>query len=149
VISHRTFRRVVLALCLGSAPWAVARLAASPEGASRLVLKNGTVYMLKEPPRISGTRVVFTTVEGNVLSLDESEVASIGAAPASPPAAKKYDQEDSKNLGAIARQQRDARGKPAEVAPRAPSHKKTPKPPSPKAKPTKTPKPKPTTPPPG
>jgi hypothetical protein len=102
-------------------------LAAPPDPGSRLVLKNGTVYLLKEPPRISGTRVVFTTVDGKLFSLDESEVASIGSAPAPTPVPRRYDQEDSRALGAIARQQRDAKGKRAEVAPRAARRTTTPK----------------------
>jgi hypothetical protein len=127
-VTFRTILLSTIAAVVVSGLAGPSRLEAAPDGASRLVLKNGTVFILKEPPRISGTRVVFTTIEGNVLSLDESEVASIGAAPAPPPATKKYDQEDSRNLGAIAAQQRDARGKRAEVAPRAPSQKKTPTP---------------------
>ena len=90
--------------------------------------------------------MVFTTIDGTMFSLDESEVASIGSAPAATPAQRRYDQEDSRNLGAIARQQRDAQGKRAEVAPR-PARKATPKPKptkAPKAKTTRTPPPKPT-----
>lgn len=127
-----TSRRTLSASWLAPAAAAV-WLAAAPAvwaadsgAASRLVLRNGTVYLLKEPPRISGTRVVFTTLEGKMFSLDESEVASIGAAPAPTPFVRRYDQEDSRALGAIARQQRDARGKRAEVAPRAASRQRTP-----------------------
>lgn len=129
---------VVLAAGLARAP----RLEAAPEPGSRLVLKNGTVYLLKEPPRISGTRVVFTTVDGKMFSLDESEVSSIGSAPAATPVPRRYDQQDSRALGAIARQQRDARGKRAEVAPRGASS--APKKAKPKAQ-TKKPASKPKT----
>lgn len=135
-----TTRSVLFAWRLAPAAAALWLAAAPPSSAadsgaaSRLVLRNGTVFMLKEPPRISGTRVVFTTLDGKMFSLDESEVASIGAAPPPTPAVRRYDQQDSKALGAIARQQRDARGKRAEVAPRAaarpraPARTRTPKP---------------------
>ncbi|MEO8431440.1 MAG: hypothetical protein ABI592_08025 [Acidobacteriota bacterium] len=92
----------------------------SPGGPSRIVLRTGTEYLLKEPPRISGTRVIFTTTDGKTFSMDEKEIDSIGAAPRTAVAPKRYDVEDSTQLGAIARQQRDARGKTAEVAPRKP-----------------------------
>jgi hypothetical protein len=146
VTSRRIRLAFALPVLLAVGVWTGPRLAAAAEPASRLVLKNGTVYLLKEPPRISGTRVVFTTIDGTLFSLDESEIASIGSAPAPTPAQKRYDQEDSRNLGAIARQQRDAKGQRAEVAPR-PARKATPKPKptkAPKAKTTRTPAPKPT-----
>ena len=94
-------------------------LAASPEaGPPKLTLKNGTVYRLKEPPRIAGGRIVFETVDGKVFSIAESEVATIGPAP-SPTPTPRYSVQDSRALGAIARQQRARRGKSAEVAPRS------------------------------
>jgi hypothetical protein len=114
---------LALRLALASPPAAV------PTPGSRLTLRNGTIYLLKEPPQISGTRVIFTTMDGRMFSMDESEIATIGAVPKAPPVARHYDEEDSRQLGAIARQQRDARGKRAEVAPRAPARRKTPKPP--------------------
>lgn len=108
----------------------LAALAPPPDTApgTRLTLRNGTVYILKEPPRITGTRVVFTTADGQLLSLDESEIQSIGSTPAPTPSPKRYDQEDSRALGAIARQQRDAKGRRAEVAPRAAPAKRATKP---------------------
>lgn len=102
---------------------------------TRLTLRNGTVYILKEPPRITGTRVVFTTADGRLLSLDESEIQSIGSTPAPTPSPKRYDQEDSRALGAIARQQRDATGRRAEVAPTVAPAKRAAKPPRTKTKP--------------
>jgi hypothetical protein len=95
-------------------------LAAPPEsGPPKLTLKNGTVFRLKEPPRIAGGRIVFETVDGKFFSIAESEVATIGMTPP-PTATPKYSAQDSRALGAIARQQRSRRGKSAEVAPRAP-----------------------------
>jgi hypothetical protein len=146
VIIRRALTVLALAL-LVSAPL----LFSSPESPAvgKLVLKNGTVYLLKEPPRFVGSRVVFTTTDGKLLSLDESEIASIGGGEPTP-VPNRYDQEDSRALGAIAREQRDAKGKNAEVAPYSPP-KRTPKPaktpapkPKPKPKPTRvTPKPTP------
>ena len=102
-----------------------AAVAPPPEApGTKLTLRNGTVYILKEPPRITGTRVVFTTTDGRLLSLDESEIQSIGSVPAPTPPPRRYDQEDSRALGAIARQQRDAKGRRAEVAPREASRKR-------------------------
>ncbi len=98
-----------------------------PGGPSRLVLRDGTVYFLKEAPRMSGTRVIFTTTEGKTFSMDEKEIDSIGSTPRAPAAPRRYDQGDSRELGAIARQQRDVRGKRAEVAPRAPRAARAPR----------------------
>lgn len=97
-------------------------LALAPTGIApptRMTLKNGTVYLLKDPPRISGGRVVFTTADGKVYSLPEAEVLSIGTVPAPTPTARRLNPQDSRELGAIARQQRARRGKTAEVAPRS------------------------------
>ena len=80
-------------------------------------MKDGTVYLLKEPPQFSGGRIVFTTVDGRVLSVKQDDVQSIGAAP-KPTSTPPYDSQDSRALGAITRQQRDGKGKPAEVAPK-------------------------------
>ena len=91
----------------------------APAPGARLILKNGTAYFLREPPSISGKRVVFTTTDGRLFSMDEREIASITAAPRSAPAPRRYDPHDSHSLGAIAKQQRDTRGKLAEVAPRS------------------------------
>lgn len=109
-------------------------------GPTRLTLKNGTVYQLREPPRISGRRIVFQTVDGKVFSIAESEVATIGSAPPPPTATPKYSSQDSRALGAIARQQRARKGKAAEVAPKPPSARK--RPPSVRRRPrTPTPRP--------
>ncbi|HYK41418.1 MAG TPA: hypothetical protein VE007_03450 [Thermoanaerobaculia bacterium] len=88
---------------------------------TRLTLRNGTVYMLREPPRISGARVVFTTLDGRTFTMEQSEIEAVGAAPRPTATPRRYDSGDSHALGAIARQQRDRRGKKAEVAPRQPA----------------------------
>lgn len=117
---------------------------ASPAPDTRLVMKDGSVYLLKEPPQVSGGRLVFTTVDGKVLSAKQDDVQSIGAAPKPTPSPPKFNPQDSRALGAIARQQRDRNGKTAEVAPhaapKAPSKGST----SSKKAPKKTPTPKPT-----
>jgi hypothetical protein len=102
----------------------------------RLTLKNGTVYVLREPPRISGSRVIFTTMDGRAFSMDQSEIEAVGVAPRPTPAPKRYDSGDSHALGAIARQEREHNGKKAEVAPGrtvkhptpTPSHRRKPRP---------------------
>jgi hypothetical protein len=94
----------------------VATAAAAPP--TRMTLKDGTVYVLREPPRLAGTRLVFTTQDGKVYSIDEKEVDAIGT-PATPtPSVRGHNPLDSHALGAIARQQRARKGKAALVAPR-------------------------------
>jgi len=120
---------------------------ALPESLTRLVMKDGTVYTLKEPPQVSGNRLIFTTVDGLTLSAKQDDVQSIGAAPKPPPPAPTYMPQDSRALGAIAREDRERQHKVAEVAP-APTQRPTitPKKRSPAKKPTpvKTPTPRPT-----
>jgi len=101
----------------------------------RLKLKDGRVYLLKKPPKLDGTRYVFETANGKLYSIDQSEVASIGAAPRPTPARVRPNPQDSRALGAITRQQRERRGKSADVAP----HKT--RTPTRKPKPTPTPRP--------
>lgn len=112
-------------------------------GTTRLTLRNGTVYLLKEPPRISGTRIVFTTLDGRVFMMDQSEIEGVGAAPRPTVTPKKYDTGDSRALGAIARQQRDRQGKRAAVAPRSAVRRPT-RTPRPRVRPAPTPRPAPT-----
>ncbi|MEP6768087.1 MAG: hypothetical protein ABJC61_05420 [Acidobacteriota bacterium] len=110
--------------------------APSPAPTSRLTLRNGTVYLLREPPRVSGSRVVFTTMDGQLYSMDQSEIESIGAPRPTRTPRPYYSTEDSRALGALARRDREARGLRAEVSPRrapaarnrAPSKKRTRKP---------------------
>jgi hypothetical protein len=110
----------------------------APNPPTRLKLKDGTVYLLKKPPTLDGTRYVFEAADGRVYSLDQSEVASINPAPRPTPARAMPNPQDSRALGAITRQQRERRGKSAEVAPR------TTRRPTRKPKPTRTPRPLPT-----
>jgi hypothetical protein len=117
-----------------------AALAGAPEGGpAKLVLKNGTVYILKEPPRISGGRIVFETTDGKIYSIAESEVATIGTAP-TPTLTPRYNIEDSRALGAIARQERSKSGRSAEVAPH-PTRRPTKTPVPHRRSPTPTPRP--------
>ena len=102
----------------------------------RLKLKDGKVYLLKEPPRLEGTRYVFQTVDGKLYSLDQSEVVSVSPVPRPTQGRAKPNPQDSRELGAITRQQREHRGKSAEVAPRLIRR------PTPKPKPTPTPRPR-------
>jgi hypothetical protein len=118
--------RLALALTLGLL------FAPASQSPTILKLKDGRVMRLKESPRIAGGRIVFTTVEGRIYSLAESEVLSIGAEPAPTPTPRVVNPLDSHNLGAIARQERQKTGKKTEVAVRAaptPKPAKTPRPP--------------------
>ena len=83
-----------------------------------MILRDGRVMRLKEAPRIAGGRIVFTTVEGRTYSLAESEVLSIGAEPTPSPTPRVINPLDSRNLGAIARQERQKTGRKPEVAAR-------------------------------
>ena len=120
---------------------------ALPESLTRLVMKDGTVYTLKEPPQVSGNRLIFTTVDGLTLSAKQDDVQSFGAAPKPPPPAPTYMPQDSRALGAIAREDRERQHKVAEVAP-APTQRPTITPkkrsPAKKTTPVKTPTPRPT-----
>ena len=91
-------------------------MASPPAAPSRITLKDGRVYLLKEPPRPSGTRMVFRTTGGGLFSIAKSEIASIGPAPRPAPLPRRLDPHDSRQLGAIARRLR--KGKPVEVAPK-------------------------------
>ena len=95
---------------------------------------------LKEPPRIAGGRIVFTTVEGQTYSLAEGDVLAIGAAPTPMPTPSVINPLDSRNLGAIARQERQKTGKNAEVAVAATS---APQPTKARRPPKRTPTPRP------
>ena len=95
---------------------------------------------LKDPPRIAGGRIVFTTVDGKTYSLAESDVLAIGAEPTPAPTPTVLNPLDSHSLGAIAQEQRQKTGKKAELAPRptlSPKPTRTPRPP--KKTPTPTP----------
>ncbi len=96
---------VALALDAGSGVSAVIRL------------KDGTVYQLQAPPHMSGSRFVFTTSEGRLLSIAESEVDEIRLTPAASEPRAGLNPQDSRALGAIARQQRRNHGKFTLIAP--------------------------------
>jgi len=96
-----------------------------------LTLRDGRVYQLKEPARTEGGRVVFTTVEGKTYSLPSSEVKSMVVSPPTPTRApREYNPQDSRALGAIARQQRATTGKTTDLSAPHPT-------PRPTARPTK------------
>ncbi|MCA1581904.1 MAG: hypothetical protein LC796_11035 [Acidobacteria bacterium] len=76
-------------------------------------------------------------MDGQLYSMDQSEIESIGAAPRATRTPRPfYSTEDSRALGALAKRDREARGLKAEVAPRrapaggkrAPARKRTRKP---------------------
>ena len=96
-----------------------------------LTLKDGRVMRLKEPPRIAGGRIVFTTLEGKTYSLAESDVLAIGAELTPTPTPTVLNRLDSHSLGAIAQEERQKTGKKSELAVR----------PTPSPKPTRTPRP--------
>ena len=106
---------------------------------TRILMKDGTSYVLKEPPQFKGGRIVFTTIDGSVLSVKQDDVQSIGVAPNPTPTAR-YKPDDSRALGAITRDEREREHKTAEIAPK-PTQKSSPTPK--KRAPTKTPTPRP------
>lgn len=83
--------------------------------ADTLVMKSGEKYQLKTPATHKNGRVTFTTTANRFLSVSESEVAQeIAGPPPQPP--KQINRTDSRQLGAIAREQREEQGKSAPVA---------------------------------
>ena len=91
-----------------------------------LTLKDGRVLYLKEPPRTEGSRVIFTTIGGKTYTLQASEVESFVDSPPTPTRTpRRYNPQDSHNLGAIARQERAKTGKSTDLSSPPP---KTPKP---------------------
>lgn len=109
----RQLRGLVLSLAIGL------HFSPATQTPTIMKLKDGRVMRLKEPPRIAGGRIVFTTIEGRTYSLAESDVLSIGAEPTPTPTPRTFNPLDSHNLGAIARQERQKTGKKAEVAVKA------------------------------
>ena len=124
--------RLALALSLGLL------FASASQPPTIMKLKDGRVIRLKEPPKIAGGRIVYTTLEGRTYSLAESDVLSIGLEPTPTPTPRVLNPMDSHNLGAIAQQERATTGKRAEVA------SKTTQTPKPTRAPKKTPTPRPT-----
>lgn len=94
---------------------AVALLAFPLSADVLLTMKTGERYELAQAPKHRNGMVSFTTKEGRFLTVKQSEVASEQTIV--PPAPKqKLDRTDTKQLGAIAREQRAERGIDADVA---------------------------------
>ncbi|HEV7503099.1 MAG TPA: hypothetical protein VGQ33_23935 [Vicinamibacteria bacterium] len=105
----------------------VTALADSPATVpAQIRLRDGTTYHLKEPPFLKDGRFVFKTTDGKVFSLSEKEVDDIHLLGPTPVPRAVPNPQDSRSLGAVARQERRKTGKRAPVAP-AP----TPRPPKP------------------
>jgi hypothetical protein len=117
--------------------------AAAPTPPPTLTLKDGRVFELKSPPRHEAGRIVFTTTEGKTYTLNESEVKSfVGEPPAPTRGPSTYNPQDSRALGAIARQERANTGKTTDLSTTASPPRST-RPPkkTPTAKRTKSPRP--------
>jgi len=84
---------------------------------AQMRLKDGTVYRLKGPPYLKDGRFVFTTTEGRVFSLAEKEVDEIELLSPTPVPRAAPNPQDSRDLGAFARQERRKTGKHTLVAP--------------------------------
>jgi len=95
---------------------AVLLLLASPISADVLLtMKSGERYTLPEAPKHKNGMVSFTTRDKRYLTVKESEVAR--EEKIVPPVPKvKVDRTDTKQLGAVAREQRAERGISADVA---------------------------------
>ena len=98
-----------------------------------LTMKSGERYDVPQPPKHRGGMVSFTTKDGRFLTVKQSEVArEETVVPVEEK--KKLDRTDTKQLGAIAREQRAERGIDADVAgkpsaEKAPPPEKSPAPP--------------------
>jgi hypothetical protein len=104
-----------------------------------LTLRDGRVFQLREPPRAEGDRVVFTTTDGKSYSLPSSDVQSFVPVPPTatrPP--RTYNPQDSRALGAIARQQRAETGKTTDLSEAPPTARPT-RPPKTRTKSTPAP----------
>ena len=123
--------------------WALlAGPAATPPPPPTLTLRDGRVFELREPPRNEAGRVIFTTTEGKTYSLDAAEVKSfVGAPPTATPAPPSYNPQDSRALGAIARQERANTGKTTDLSARPTARSTRPPRKTPQPKRTKTPAP--------
>jgi hypothetical protein len=108
----------VLTTPLWAVTLTISLAAVTPAPPTRMVLKDGTVYLLKEPPRYGAGRIIFTTTDGQAYSLSESEVDTIGASAPTPVPRVTYSPMDSKSLGAIARQQREKKGLTSPMSPK-------------------------------
>src|SRR6185369_7566668 len=95
---------------------AVLLFLASPISADVLLtMKSGERYQTPEAPKHKNGMVSFTTTNKRFLTVKESEIAR--EEKIVPPVPKvKVDRTDSKQLGAVAREQRAERGISADVA---------------------------------
>ena len=94
--------------------------------ADTLIMKSGEKYQLKSPATHKNGIATFTTTANRLFSVKESEIAKEITGP-SPTPPKPINRTDSRQLGAIARQQREERGKTAPVAGKSGDSKKDPK----------------------
>jgi len=117
----------------------------APTPPPTLILRDGRVLQLKDLPHTEGARVVFTTIDGKTYSLEQSEVKSLVTSPPTPTRApRNYNPQDSRALGAIARQERAKTGKTTDLSAPHPTPRAT-RPARPRptpARPAKTPSPK-------
>jgi len=126
--------RIALVFCLA------APLAAPLAAEVVLTMKSGERYEVPQPPKHRNGMVSFTTKDGRFLTVKQSEVAKEETVvPAEPK--KKLDRTDTRQLGAIAREERAERGIGAAVADHpAAEAEKAPKPEKPAAPEKKKPR---------
>lgn len=102
----------------------VSLLAVSLSADVILTMKSGERYELAQAPKHRNGMVSFTTKDRRFLTVKQSEVASEQTVvPVQPK--KKLDRTDTKQLGAIAREQRAERGIDADVAGKSSEEKST------------------------
>jgi hypothetical protein len=91
--------------------------------ADTLVMKSGEKYQLKTPATHKNGMVTFTTTANRLFSVKESEVAREISGPAPVPK-KQINRADSRQLGAIAREQNEEKGRVSPVTGKAKDEKK-------------------------
>lgn len=102
----RLASRISALLCLATLPLSADVI---------LTMKTGERYELPKPATHRNGMVSFTTKEGRFLTVKQSEVAREETV-VPPPPTHKVDRTDTKQLGAVAREQREERGIDAPVA---------------------------------
>jgi len=114
----------VKSILLLALPFCALFAAPAPTPPPTLTLKDGRVFHLKAPPVTDRGRVTFTTLDGKTYSLEQSQVESFVAKPPTPTRVPStYNPQDSRALGAIARQERAKTGKTTDLsAPRPTAH---------------------------
>jgi hypothetical protein len=90
---------------------------ATPSQPAVIRLKNGTVYALQGPPHLRNGRFVFTASDGLVYSLAEADVDEVRLLSPTPSVRGGPNPQDSHDLGAIAREERNQKGKHTLIAP--------------------------------